>query len=208
MKHISYPKFKEALEPFLCFSVHDARKHFPGFDRKRLTEWQKKNYLQKIVREYYLFKDIAKDTFLWWYVANRIFEPSYISLQSALNYYGFIPEAVFQVTSITTKRTRNLDSPEVKFIYRNIKTSCYFGYKLIHYKEQHFIRLAEPEKALIDLIYLESGLKEDDDFEAWRFNRRGILETVDMSLMEKYARLMKNQSFNKRFKNFKEWLNA
>lgn len=205
--NLSYPIFKEALAPFLCFSVQDARKHFPDFDRKRLTEWQKKGYLQKVVREYYIFTEVTKDTNLWWYVANRVFEPSYISLQSALNYYGFIPEAVFQVLSITTKRTRDLDASSVRFIYRNMKNSCYFGFTLIPLGE-HYIRLAEPEKALLDLLYLETSLEKEDDFEAWRFNRPVILETINMQLMEQYALLMLNRSFHNRFTKFKKWLHA
>lgn len=205
--NLSYPIFKEALAPFLCFSVQDARKHFPDFDRKRLTEWQKKGYLQKVVREYYIFTEVTKDTNLWWYVANRVFEPSYISLQSALNYYGFIPEAVFQVLSITTKRTRDLGASSVRFIYRNMKNSCYFGYTLIPLGE-HYIRLAEPEKALLDLLYLETSLEKEDDFEAWRFNRPVILETINMQLMEQYALLMLNRSFYNRFTKFKKWLHA
>ncbi|MBX9850822.1 MAG: hypothetical protein K2X86_03600 [Cytophagaceae bacterium] len=196
------------MRHFLCFSVQDARKHFPDFDRKRLTEWQKKGYLQKVVREYYIFTDISRETSLGWYAANCVFEPSYISLQSALNYYGFIPEGVFQVTSITTKRTKDLDTPEIRFIYRNIKKSCYFGYTLMPFIEKHHIRLAEPEKALLDLLYLDSSIVNEVDFEAWRFNRDVILKTVDMSLMEQYALLMENRSFYRRFTKFKEWLNA
>lgn len=205
---INYISFKEALAPFLCFSVHDARKHFQGFDRKRLTEWQKKGYLQKIVREYYLFKDLQKDTSLWWYIANCIYEPSYITLQSALNYYGFIPEAVFHITSITTKRTRRLDAPEMRFIYRNIKNSCYFGYKLLPFRDGHHIRVAEPEKALLDLLYLEISLDSKDAFEAWRLNKEMILETINKRHMDQYAELMQNRAFYNRFLKFKKWLNA
>lgn len=206
--NINYPIFKEKFASFLCFSVHDARKHFPGFDRKRLTEWQKKGYVQKVLRGYYIFNDVPKDTRLQWYIANRIFEPSYISLQSALDYYGFIPEAVFQVTSITTKRTRNLEGSEVNFIYRNIKNSHYFGYSLLPFIEEHNIRIAEPEKALLDLLYLEVSMKSTEDFESWRFNSKEILDSIDMLRMEQYAMLMKNKSFFMRFIKFKKWLNA
>lgn len=205
--NVRYSQFKKVLAPFLCFSVQDARKHFLNFDNKRLSEWQKKGYLQKIIRSYYIFADTPKDTPLWWYVANCIFAPSYVSLQSALNYYGFIPEAVFHVTSVTTKRTRDLNSTDVSFIYKNIKTSCYFGYTLMLF-QGHFIRVAEPEKALLDLIYLDASIGNEVSFEAWRFNKAAILQTVSMPLMEEYALLMQNQSFSNRFLKFKIWLYA
>lgn len=206
--NINYHQFHEALKPFLCFSLKDARKHFPEFDRKRLTEWQRKGYVNKVVREHYFFADIRNDTRLWWYLANCVFEPSYISLQSALSHYEFIPEAVFNTTSITTKRTRSLDTGDKRFIYRNIKKSCYFGYTLIPFAEEHYIRFAEPEKALLDQLYLETSLKGSDDFEAWRFNKSLIREAINITVIEQYARLMENRSFYTRFLRFKKWLNA
>jgi predicted transcriptional regulator of viral defense system len=205
---VSYPKFKEELGPFLCFSLHDAKKHFPGFDRKRLTEWQQKGYVQKIVRGHYVFNDVKKDFAFWWLVANCIYSPSYVSLQSALYYYDFIPEAVFQVTSITTKRTRKLEALQKRFLYRNCKPACYFGYTLIPFSQGHHIRVAEPEKAILDLLYLEPSIGNQEDFEAWRFNRQVIEETINCSLMEQYAKLMNNQLFYDRFMEFKKWLHA
>lgn len=205
---IGYPRFKEELQPFVCFSLNDARKHFPGFDRKRLTEWQKKGYVQKVIKGYYIFSDVEKDSYFWWYVANRIFEPSYISLQSALNYYGFIPEGVFQVTNITTKRTRRLDTLEKRFIYRNIKKACYFGYTLLPYQKGHHIRLAEPEKALLDLLYLNDTIKDESDFEAMRLNKPVIKDTINLKLMEQYAGIMNNRSFYNRHLSLKDWLYA
>jgi hypothetical protein len=206
--NLNFHKFKEALGPFICFSLQDARKHFPDFDRKRLTEWQKKGYIRNVIRRHYIFTDIPEDAQLWWYVSNQIFEPSYISLQSALSYYGFIPEAVFQVTSITTRLTRTFDAPEMRFIYRNMKKSLYFGYTLIPFTEKHHIRLAEPEKALLDLLYLNNSMENEEDFEAWRFNKQLILESISVPLIVEYGKIMQNQSFYNRLIKFKKWLDA
>lgn len=145
---------------------------------------------------------------LWWYVANKIFEPSYISLQTALSFYGFIPEAVFQVTSITTKKTRKLESSNIRYIYRNIKSSNFFGYTLKEYKDGHVIRLAEPEKAILDLLYLENHTLLEYDFESWRLNKTSIIEKIDQSKMDKYASAMDNKQLLRRYTNFKSWLNA
>ncbi len=207
--NISYLKFKEVLGPYLCFSVHEAKKHFPGFDRKRLSEWQKKGYIQKVIRGYYIFNDAPKNSQLfWWYASNYIFEPSYISLQSALGHYGFIPEFVFQITAITTKRTRNLMGPDISFIYRNIKKEYYFGFTLLPFTEEHTIRLAEPEKAILDLLYLEPSMDNLDDFGSWRLNREIILDTIDQNKMDQYSLIIKNRQFQKRYSIFKEWLHA
>jgi len=196
------------MKPFICFSVNDARKHFPGFDRKRLSQWQKKGFIERVVREYYLFSEIEKQTMLWWYVANKIFEPSYISLQTALSFYGFIPEAVFQVTSITTKKTRRLENSHIRFIYRNIKSSNFFGYSLKEFREGHVIRIAEPEKALLDLLYLENKILLESDIETLRLNKISVIEKIDQTKMDKYALTMDNKEFLKRYDKFKSWLNA
>jgi hypothetical protein len=129
-------------------------------------------------------------------------------LQSALSYYGFIPEGVFQVTSITTKRTRTLDTTKKRFIYRNIKKNCYFGYTLLPFKKGHHIRLAKPEKALLDLLYLDDTLNHEKAFEAMRFHKTEIKNTIDPKLMEQYARLMDNRSLYNRFLDLKKWLYA
>ena len=57
-----------------------------------------------------------------WSIANRLYKPSYISLASALSYYGFIPESVYAVTSITTKSTREFEADGTAYIYRTIKS--------------------------------------------------------------------------------------
>ena len=92
--------------------------------------------------------------------------------------------------------------------YRNIKRSCYYGFTLIPFGDKRHIRMAEPEKALIDLLYLESSIESDEDFEAWRFNKSMILESIKHSRMEQYAVLMNNQSFYQRYKRFQKWLYA
>lgn len=206
--NLSYIHFEKAIKPLICFSARDVKKHFPGFDRKRLTDWQRKGYIKKLIKENYIFNDLERDKHLWWYVANALYKPSYVSLQSALSYYDFIPEGVFQVTSITTKRTKTIDTGEMSFAYRNIKKPCFFGYRLLQFRNRYFFKMAGPEKALLDLLYMEPNIKEEADFEAWRFNKPQMLETININLIETYASHMNNSSFKSRVNNFKKWLYA
>lgn len=205
---MKYYEFERAMAPFVCFSVNDARVRFPGFDRKRLTEWQQKGYIRKIVRGFYRFAAQEELPYTAWFIANRIYAPSYISLQSALAHYGFIPEAVFHPTSIATRVTRTFESGDRQYIYRNIKPACYFGFTLLPYREHHTVRLAEPEKALLDLLYLEPALRENTDFEAWRLEPERIRDTVRQTRMDEYSSIMMNNSFTARYRQFKRWLYA
>ncbi len=204
---IDYPTFRHEFLPFKIFSLSDAQKHFPNFDGKRLSQWKQKNYLQPIIRGHYTFAETTDSQELWWLAANRIFEPSYISLESALDFYGFIPESAFQITSITTRRTQNFQSEHRNFSYRNMKPSHFFGYTLLSW-ENHQIKIVEPEKALLDFIYLNSKLNSESAFESLRWNATEIIETCHFKRMEKYKDSMENLAFHKRFEYFKKWLNA
>lgn len=204
---INYLLFKEALAPLICFSLHDIRKHFPKFDRKRLTQWQQKGYIHQVIRGYYLFADIEKSRELWWFVANKIFGPSYISLHAALEHYGFIPEAVFQITSVTTRKTSIFDTRIKSFSYRHIKPAAFFGYTLIDWKDR-YIKMAQPEKAILDFLYLHAELKTMDDFDAMRWNNQMIAEQVNWEKMEKYALAMGNKSLLHRLDTLKDWHHA
>ena len=89
--------------------------------------------------------------------------PSYVSLEYALNFYGLIPEHVLDVTSVTSRKTARFVNELGTFIYQHIKVNAFRGFKAIRddYKLTYFI--AEPEKAVIDFLYLNlDKIKESD----------------------------------------------
>ena len=152
---MSYIEFEKAFKKYPVFSVIDVKKKFPDFDSRRLVEWQSKGYIFKIRRGYYCFEEREKgDNFLY-VAANKIYSPSYISLESALAYYNFIPEGVFMTISITTKNTAGYDTFSGHFEYRHIKPVLFFGYKLVQERD-YTIKIAEPEKVILDYFYLHT----------------------------------------------------
>lgn len=204
---INYHRFRDELLPFKSFSLVDARKHFPGFDRKRLTEWQNKGYLRRWVKGHYSFTETAISEGLLWFVSNKIYNPSYISLQTALSHYGFIPEAVFEITAISTRRTQSFATDRGTFSYRNIKPTAYFGYRLLAWGDTR-ICFAEPEKALADVLYLNPRLRSPEDFDEMRFNKSEIAATCDLEKLETYIAAMKNKALQARFRQFQNWWHA
>jgi len=86
------------------------------------------------------------------YIANKLYEPSYISLDFALSYYGVIPETVYEITSVTTKTTRRFNALGKIFSYRHIKKEAFTGYAPISH-QGFTVFIAEPEKAFVDLNY-------------------------------------------------------
>jgi hypothetical protein len=85
-------------------------------------------------------------------IANHIYGPSYISMESALRYYGLIPENVHIVRSMTTKRSRVFNNTISKFDYINCSEEYYpigISQKI---GDGYSFLIASPEKALCDLI--------------------------------------------------------
>ena len=82
---------------------------------------------------------------------------SYVSLQSALAYFGMIPEYVPVTTSVTTSRPARWETALGIFSFRHIQEDFFYGYRLEDIGEGQQTFIASPEKALLDLIYLEPG---------------------------------------------------
>ena len=108
-------------------------------------------------------------------IANKIYAPSYISLEYALSFYKVIPETVYTVTSITTKATREFTVSDIVYKYSKIKKNLFFGYEPIK-KDNALILMAVPEKALVDYLYFVSLKKKSmpDRINFKSLNRRKI----------------------------------
>lgn len=91
-------------------------------------------------------------------IANHLYAPSYVSMSSALRYYGLIPEAVYTTQSMTLKHSRDFDTPIGRFDYTHISKSAFpIGLTNIR-KEGYAFVIATPEKALCDLVANSTGV--------------------------------------------------
>lgn len=176
--------FQNQLSSFPVFSLEDARKSSSDFSYRQIDRWAKKGYLRKIKRGFYTLEQHRADEQFLFYTANKIYSPSYISLETALKYYGLIPEEVFQLTSVSTKKTTKFYTPVGNYSYRHIKPELFFGYRIVE-SENHQILLAEPEKAILDYLYLNSFLKTADDFRSLRINREEFFEQINLERFKK-----------------------
>ncbi len=203
---MKYLDFHQALKPYVVFSLKDVEKLYPSFDRRRLVEWQEKGYIIKIKNGHYCFSELDKTESLLYAVANKIYKPSYVSLESALGYYGFIPEGVFICTSVTSKNRRNYENALGTFLYQEIKPALFFGYTLIE-KDNASFKIAEPEKALLDFFYLRKP-KDIEEIKALRLNIPLIHERLDFEKLSAYQSLIDNKKLDQRINQFKRLLHA
>jgi predicted transcriptional regulator of viral defense system len=183
------------------FSLNDVKKMIPEFQRIQLDRWEKGGYLTKIKQGFYAFSNQDKNELFLFLVANEIYSPSYISLEKALKFYGLIPEEIFQITSVSSKKTTNFKTPVGDFKYRNVKPSLFWGYKLIKINDRKVL-VAEAEKAILDYLYLNPNLKTADDFIEMRINIDSFKEQVNIKKFQKYLKAFENKSLNKRVKTF------
>jgi predicted transcriptional regulator of viral defense system len=159
---------KEISKPF--FSSTDVLLGNLKVYNHQLSDWTKKGYLERVKRGFYIFSNQRKDVDAR-EISFHLYNPSYISLESALSYHGVIPEIVYSLTCITTRNNRKFTNSFGNFIYRNIKPSLFFGYKVVETKNSKYL-LADPEKALLDYLYLNST--DENGFDELRINKEGI----------------------------------
>lgn len=192
---------KNELKDFPIFSLNDIKNIDPVFHRRRLNEWQDKGYIKKIIRGYYLFSDITVDEEILFKISNKIYYPSYVSLESAFSYYSLIPESIYGITAISTRKTYYFNTTLGGFIFRSISPFLFFGYHLIKNKIYH-VKIASIEKSLLDYFYLHPNLQTVSDFDSLRINQEMLIEQVDENKLHEYLEKFNQKSLTKRINCF------
>lgn len=204
--------FKDVLsivgrEPVFSTGLLLAGQTNPNYVRRQLTEWVNTGKVWQLRRGLYTLapphQKVKPHPFL---VANRMVNGSYVSKMSALAYFGHVPEFVALITSVTTGRPGEWETPLGHFVYQHLQPGMFFGYQRIQVAPDQFAYIATPEKALLDLVYLQPGgddrayleslrLQNLDQFDLdkmWRFVEksgrpkliRAVQEIADLSGLE------------------------
>ena len=137
-----------------CFSIHQVYAWQPGFDRNNFVRWTRKGYLVRLRQGLYAFPEYRGKPEFAAYFAGRIYNPSYISLHSALAFYGLIPESVVQITSVTSLKTAVFRNSFGEYSYKSVRDDLMFGYAPRSMADGRTTAYATREKALLDLFYL------------------------------------------------------
>ena len=120
---------------------------------KRVALLEKQGYIIRLKRGLYVVNpQYSGKTLSTELVANHLYAPSYISMSTALRYYGLIPEAVYVHQSMTVKHSRNFHTPIGDYDYKYISREAFsVGVRSVNKGDYAFL-MASPEKALCDLI--------------------------------------------------------
>ena len=144
-------------EPVFETTLLLAGKVNPNVVRLQLSRWKKRGRVYQLRRGLYAlappYQKVKPHPFL---IANRMQRASYISNQTALAFYGLIPDTVYITSSVTVGRPERLETPLGVFEFRHIKSELLRGYRMTDLGNQQAL-VATPEKALLDLVYLQPG---------------------------------------------------
>jgi len=189
---MTFTELYQVLErnKFYVFSIEDIRSFNPGENsnlRRLILRWKNKGWINTLKRGLYELTYPRDFNVPDMYIANKLYAPSYVSLETALSYFSIIPEVSMAVASITTKPTRRFKNKHGLFTYRTIKPEAFTGY----YVEKHGsfdILIAEPEKALMDYWYFKMYRNNQFNPTAERIDTERISK-LNRHKLRKYAAL-------------------
>lgn len=122
-------------------------------------------------------------------IGNSLYSPSYISLETALNYYGILSQFPYAIASVTTKKAKKIKANSKEYDYAHINKNLFWGYK-----KENGLLIATPEKALVDLIYFAC--------KGWRAIDINELDITSLNrkILKKMASKIKYRLFQKKWK--------
>jgi predicted transcriptional regulator of viral defense system len=162
----------------------------PADVRRQLSRWRATGKVIQLRRDLYMlakpWRRRDPHPFL---VANELQRPSYVSLQSALSYHGLIPELVPVTTSVTASRPGVVETRVGRFDFRHVHRDAFFGYGRHTVVAGQPVLLADPAKALLDLVYLTPGGDSIDFLAALRLEGlESVRETTLRAHVDRWDR--------------------
>lgn len=198
---MKYKLFKKKMQgrPYFTSAIFKALATNEKTVHNQIVSWIKNGDVVKLRRGFFTLSDQERKVGLSKkLIANTIYSPSYISLEFALSFYGMIPEAVFSVTSVTTKKTQKFTNTFGEFLYKSIKKEFFFGFQTTKDEFGFDCFLATPEKALLDYLYfnVSANTKINNNFfgESLRLQN---LELLDLEKIQKMAKKIGSTKINK-----------
>lgn len=185
----TYRKLME--KKYYVFSFEDLCIFYPEEKRSSLRQylsrWKKQGWIGSLRNGLYELTFPEGRGVPDFFIANKMYAPSYISLETALSYYSIIPEVSMAVVSVTSKITRRFKNDHGLFIYRSIQPEAFRGYVI----EKHSgfdVLIAEPEKALVDYLYFKTLRGGKFDRKAERLDTKR-LEQLNKKKLSTYANI-------------------
>lgn len=199
----SYLEFKEIFSPMGCFTLQQVASGARlSVSRNTIGRWVKEHKLIRLKQNVYTFPEYLRSGDAQLYFANKMYQPSYISIHSALAFWGMIPEAVVQVTSVSSRKTAYFTNEFGQFTYHTIRSSSFFGYTIESsaFHPSWGVHIAYPEKAILDLLYLYPQYHTIEDMLGLRLD----LDILKIDRLTNYTEQYGVESLKRRVEKLRE----
>ena len=195
---MNYLQFKNRFFDLGCFNIHQVYAWQADFDKSNMTRWLKRELLVKLRNGYYSFPEYLKQSDFKYLVSNMIYSPSYVSLFTVLAFYGMIPEAIIPVSSVSALKKAKFENSFGTFTYQQISSELMFGYELKPFSGNRSLLFAQPEKALLDLLYLYPFYNTKMEMEELRLDEDFMQQDFNVERFREYAQRFQSKALNKR----------
>lgn len=196
---MDYIGFRELFIDGVAFTVRQVKLMLPTFNMSNIYRWVEKGYLTKLRNGCYAFTECVGGGRYNYFLSQFIYRPSYVSLQTALSFYGLIPEAVFSTTAVSTLKTISFQNNLSTFAYQSISTKLFWGYNRFTMKNtSQSYNMASLEKAILDYLYLNPFYKSEQDFIDLRFDDYIMQDVLDQEKLLSYTERFGVSSLSKR----------
>ncbi len=184
--------YKKLVEKrYYVFSFEDLCVFYPKEQRSSLRQylsrWKKQGWIGALKKGLYELTFPENHSLPDLFIANKMYEPSYISLETALSYYSILPEVSMAVVSVTSKITRRFKNTHGLFVYRSVRPEAFRGY-VIEKHNGFNVLIAEPEKALADYLYFKTLRTGKFDKAAERLDLKRIAR-LNKKKLDVYAKI-------------------
>jgi predicted transcriptional regulator of viral defense system len=184
---MNFWQLRNQFYDLVCFNINQVYAWQPDFEKNNLTRWTKQNLLVKLRNSWYSFPDYLKNPNIQHFVSNKIYSPSYISLHSALAFYGIIPEAIVHTTAVSSLKKSNFENVFGSFSYQQILPELMFGNEQKTFLHKHSLIFATPEKAILDLLYLYPQYNNEQEITELRFDEEFMQEDLNVERLNEFA---------------------
>jgi predicted transcriptional regulator of viral defense system len=203
---INLQQFRKTFLPMVCYTGEQVRLWKPDFCRDNFARWIDAGEILRLKRNLYTFPEYLQIPDSALYFASQIYRPSYVSLHTALHFYGMIPEEVVQFTSVSTLKTAVFQNAFGSYTYHHVSATYMFGYELKKSEGQvpFVVQMATPEKAIIDLLHLYPEYSSSADMLNLRLDVDYMENELDQNKLLGYEKRIHSPALSKRLTLLRE----
>ncbi|GHT17890.1 hypothetical protein FACS189429_3020 [Bacteroidia bacterium] len=194
---MNFIEFRNRFFELGCFTSNQVYAWRETFDKNNLTRWTQQGHILRLRQSFYCFPEYLRQPNFAFFVSNYIYKPSYVSLHTALAFYGIIPEAITQITAVSSLKTADFQNTFGSFSYQQMKPELIFGYEQKPLGERSLL-IATPEKAILDLLYLYPFYNTEQEIENLRFDEDFMQNELNVERLMEFAERFGNKELEKR----------